>query len=82
MSDTRERVIGIISELLNLSESEIANLRKESGYDTMKEWDSLRHVEIIVAIEDAFGIEVDERSIPKLNDVAKIVAYVEGVKAG
>ena len=81
MSETRERVIGIISDVLKLSAADIANLRRETGYEAMKAWDSLRHVQIIVAIEDAFGIEIDEDSIAKMSDVASIVAYVESAKS-
>jgi acyl carrier protein len=81
MSETREQVIGIISDVLELGEADIANLRRDSGYEAMKAWDSLRHVQIIVAIEDAFEIEIDENSIAKMSDVAKIVAYVESAKS-
>jgi acyl carrier protein len=77
LSETKETVIGLIAGVLKLDEGEVANLRQEVGYKRLKKWTSTRHVEIIVAIEDAFGIEVDERSIPKLNDVEKIVAYVD-----
>jgi len=75
--DTRETVIRTIAAVLRLDHDEIANLRQESGYKRTKGWTSARHAEIIVAIEDAFGIEVDERSIPRLSDVDKIVAYLK-----
>ncbi len=82
MTDTRERVIAIITEVLGLDDSETANLRKESGYDRMTKWDSMRHVEIIVALEDRFGLEIEERAIPKLGDVARIVAYLDNARSG
>ncbi|HXV75999.1 MAG TPA: acyl carrier protein [Candidatus Polarisedimenticolaceae bacterium] len=78
---TKETVIGQIAAVLQLDEAEIENLRKDVGYKRLKKWTSARHVEIIVAVEDVFDIEVDERSIPKLNDVAKIVAYVEAARS-
>jgi acyl carrier protein len=77
----RERVIRVITGVLSLDESEIANLLTLSGYKKLKKWTSARHAEIIVAVEDEFGIEVDERSIPKLVDVAQITAYVRQRRA-
>jgi len=75
-ADVRSRVIRLIGAVLSLDESEMANLRIESGFKRLKKWTSARHVEIIVAVEDEFGIEVDERSIPKLIDVSQITSYV------
>ncbi len=75
--DIRETVIQTIASVLRLDDAELAVLRMETGYKHLKKWTSARHAEIMVAIEDAFHIEIDERSIPRLNDVAKIVAYVE-----
>jgi acyl carrier protein len=74
---TRETVIQLIANVLHLDDAEVAILRMEVGYKHLKKWTSARHAEIMVAIEDAFHIEIDERSIPRLNDVAKIVAYVD-----
>ena len=67
----------VIAETLELTGAETDNLKQEAGYKRLRKWNSSRHAEIIVAIEDEFGIEIDERSIPRLNNVAKIVEYVE-----
>ena len=75
---TRETVIRLIADVLQLDEADVAILRMEVGYKHLRKWTSARHAEIMVAVEDAFHIEIDERSIPRLNDVAKIVAYVDG----
>lgn len=73
----KARVVEAIAATLKLDAAERANLMLDEGYATLKKWTSARHAEIIVAFEDAFGIEVDERSIPKLNRVAKFVDYVK-----
>jgi acyl carrier protein len=79
--ETKDTVIRLIAEVLRLNDGEIDNLRQEVGYKRLKRWTSSRHVEIIVAVEDEFDIEVDERAIPRLNNVAKIVAYVEETRS-
>jgi acyl carrier protein len=79
-AEIKETVIRHISDVLRLDRDEMANLRQEVGYKRLKKWTSARHAEIIVAIEDAFDIAIDERSIPKLKDLVTIVAYVENAK--
>jgi acyl carrier protein len=36
-------------------------------------WDSLKHIEIIFAVEDELGLEFSEEEMSTLNSVAKIV---------
>lgn len=74
---TKDRVVRTIAEILSLDEGEIDNLRTEVGYKRLKKWTSARHAEIIVALEDEFDIEIEDRAIAKLNDVRKIVDYVD-----
>jgi acyl carrier protein len=40
-------------------------------------WDSLKHVELLFAIEDALGVRFDAAELPILDSVAKIVASGE-----
>ena len=75
MNDVRERVIQTISRVLRLDEAERAMLYQEVGYKQLQKWTSARHAEIIVALEDEFGLEIEGKDIPRLNDVPKIVAY-------
>lgn len=37
-------------------------------------WDSLKHIEIIFAVEEELGIEFGEQEMAKLDSVARIVA--------
>lgn len=75
--DIKERIVRTITEVLELTPDEQENLRTEVGYKMLKKWTSARHAEIIVALEDEFDLEIDELSIPGLNNVAKIIAYIE-----
>jgi acyl carrier protein len=37
------------------------------------QWDSLKHIEVIFAVEDELGLEFSEEEMVNLNSVAKIV---------
>ena len=41
------------------------------------QWDSLKHVEIVFALEDLYGIQFDESEFPRLDSASSIAALVE-----
>ncbi len=77
MKNTADRVIGVIANALQLDEAEIVILKDTSGYKKLRKWTSARHAEIMVALEDEFGLTIDETSIPRLVDVSRIVDYID-----
>jgi acyl carrier protein len=75
MSDIKERIINIVADVLEVNEQGREILRDDDEQHTLGEWTSARHAEIIVALEDEFDTEVEERMIAKLNDVPKMIEY-------
>lgn len=41
--------------------------------EAVPEWDSLKHIEIMFALEDAFGTEFSEEELAALDSVGRIV---------
>lgn len=71
---TFDKIKGIIAEQLGVEEDAISmetNLMKDL------EADSLDAVEIIMAIEDEFDIEIPDEDAEKFQTVADLVGYVE-----
>jgi acyl carrier protein len=52
------------------------------AYQAHPQWDSANHVALIGALEDAYGVMIDDEDIPDLTTVAAIRAYVERRTAG
>jgi acyl carrier protein len=48
----------------------------DSNRKTVEQWDSLKHIEIIFALEDELGMEFSEEEIAELNCVIRIVERV------
>ncbi|MBQ8151759.1 MAG: acyl carrier protein [Firmicutes bacterium] len=65
---------GIIAEQLGVDEEEV---KLETNLAKDLEADSLDAVEIIMAIEDEFDIEVPDEDAEKFATVNDIVSYVE-----
>ena len=69
-----DKVKAIIVEQLQVDEDEITmdtNLMKDLSAD------SLDAVEIIMAIEDEYGIEIPDEEAEKMQTVSDLVKYVE-----
>ena len=69
-----ETIRTIIAEHLGINESKVS---LDTSINEDLEIDSLDAVEIIMAIEDAFSIEVDEEAIEQFTTVREMVEYVE-----
>lgn len=69
-----ERIKDIISEQLNIDCTKItleANLKEDLGAD------SLDAVEVIMALEDEFGITIDDETAQSFKLVKDLVVYIE-----
>ena len=55
-----ERLFKVISQVLNVPLGEI-NI--ESSPDTIEGWDSLKHMNLIIALEEEFEIEFNDEEI-------------------
>lgn len=72
---TFDKVKEIIVEQLGLEESQ--EIKRETSLINDLEADSLDAVEIIMAIEDEFGIEVPDEEAEGFKNIGDIVDYVE-----
>jgi len=59
----------IIAEVLSIAEEKVDS---STSAKTEPQWDSLRHMNLIFAIEDTFGIRFTDDEIPLLISVAAI----------
>ena len=55
-----------------------AALPPEAHADSVEEWDSLGHMQLIEALEEAFGIELDHADAVNLLSQSDIVSHLEG----
>jgi acyl carrier protein len=70
-----EKVTEIIVEQLGVSADQVkpeSNLIEDLGAD------SLDAVELVMAVEEEFGIEVPDEEAEKLRSVGDIISHVEG----
>ena len=64
----------ILADTLEISSDEVTT---ELGTNSVDTWDSFRHLQLILAIEDEYGVQFDPQTIPELVTVAKIQDALE-----
>lgn len=77
MADTFERVKNIIVEQLDVDAAEVvptASFRDDLGAD------SLDVAELIMELEDNFGLEISDEEAEKISKVQEVVDYIEAHK--
>lgn len=74
MSAVEERVKDIIAEQLGVKKEEI---KPESSFVDDLGADSLDTVEIVMALEEEFGIEIPDEDAEKMATVGEAIKYID-----
>ena len=71
----------ILSKLTTIFHDELDNdtiiLSEETSAEDIEEWDSLSHIQLIVAIEKAFKIRFTSSEIQSWNNVGEMIACMQ-----
>lgn len=73
-----DRVARVIAEQLGIDRAEVTT--EKNAYDDLG-CDSLDAIEIVMAIEEEFEIEIGDEDAEKMQSVADVIAYVEKATA-
>jgi len=63
-----DRLVQLFAEVLEVSPAE---LNDDSSPDTVKQWDSLAAMKLVVAIEEKFNIKLSTREIVKMSTIGR-----------
>lgn len=62
-----EQLRKIMAEVLELDPNAI---NEDTSVDNQPKWDSLRHMSLIFAVEEGFGVRFEDDQLPELTSVA------------
>lgn len=71
--DICERVQAALAEALNLPASSIT---PDLAFGDLPQWDSMGHMEVMMRLEEHFGIEINADTITALTSIPAICAHV------
>lgn len=70
----KEKIIEIMSEVFEVPVNEFPGVIKQENIDN---WDSLRHLNLIVELEDAFDKSFEPEEISEMTSIDKIIEFIE-----
>ena len=73
----KEKIIDIISDVLKIKKS---NISLKTTMNKVEHWDSLKQMQIIIAIEDEFNIKFSEDNLSEANSVKKLIEATKKLK--
>ncbi len=73
MNDVRKKILEIMSVIFELEVDEISN---DAAPGLIENWDSLRHMTLIVALEEEYNIHFADDELIELLNLALIEAIV------
>ena len=68
-----DRFFGVLSSLFNLPPERLGD---HSSRATLEQWDSLKHMHLVLALEEEFGIEFSDDEIGDLDTAARLKAAI------
>ena len=70
MSDLKDDIMKIVSRVMEVP---VEKLDKNSSMDTVEKWDSLRHMKLVLALEEEFDISFTDEEIVEMLSVEIII---------
>jgi len=74
--DVQERVIQVLVNIFQVSADKIST---ETTPDNVEKWDSMNHINMILALEQEFGIRYDEEQVVSMLSVGEIIVVTKGM---
>jgi acyl carrier protein len=73
--DVQEKVIQVLINIFQVSPDKIFT---ETTSDNVENWDSMNHINMILALEQEFGISYDEEQAVSMLSVGEIIEVTKG----
>lgn len=74
MNSTFERVQAIASDIFGVHAGKIT---ADSSPETIENWDSMQHLNLVLAIEEKFGVQLAPEEIEEMRSIGVAAALVE-----
>ncbi len=68
-----ERIYTVVSKVLKVP---LSSIDETSSPDTVETWDSLQHLQLILALEEEFGVQFSIDEITAMQTVGNIAAIL------
>lgn len=74
MSDAIKEIMAQVLQI------DATSIDEDTSTDSVERWDSLKHMQLILALEDEFGIQFPDEMIPNLLNYAALQEALSSLK--
>lgn len=71
-----ERLRDVIASTMRLSAAEAKTLSLEDSIHTVRNWDSLGHIRLVLALESSYQISISDVDAIQLTSVERIISFL------
>ncbi len=68
-----DQLVELVAETLNLSADQIS---AQAGADDIEAWDSLAHINLMMSLEQSFGLRLEVEDFQRLTSVPAMIQYL------
>jgi len=77
-ASTFEQVRNVASDIFGIPADKIT---AESSPETIDNWDSMQHLNLVLAIEEKFGVQLEPEDIEQMKNIGAVAALVEKLQS-
>jgi acyl carrier protein len=59
----------------------VDKITAESSPETIENWDSMQHLNLVLAVEEKFGVQLEPEDIEQMKNVGAVAAVVEKLQS-
>jgi len=72
---SNEKITALLVEALHVSSDQVSI---DLQFGDLPQWDSMGHMEVMILLEERFGVEINPDTIAELTSVPAIRDFIEG----
>jgi acyl carrier protein len=77
-ASTFEQVRSVASDIFGIPADRIT---AETSPETIENWDSMQHLNLVLAIEEKFGVQLEPEDIEQMKNIGAVAALVERLQS-
>ncbi len=77
-ASTFEQVRSVASDIFGIPTEKIT---AESSPETIENWDSMQHLNLVLAVEEKFGVQLEPEDIEQMKNIGAVAALVEKLQS-
>jgi acyl carrier protein len=77
-TSTFDQVRDIASDIFGIPADKIT---ADSSTETLENWDSMQHLNLVLAVEEKFGVQLEPEDIEQMKNIGAVAALVERLQS-